>query len=236
MLEFDAKLIHSVLRLSFYSPKTANSFDLPAALKLREFYSENQYSAILFRSSHPKVFCSGGNLRTYALSKINEGKKINKQIREILVHFQQLPVPKVALVEGDVYGGGLELLSCFDHIIALPHTQFCFWQRKMALSFGWGGGERLRARLGPKVLEQLSLQAASLSCHKALQIGLIDEIASAHNLQERADSYITKQKQLPRIPFGFLKDQDKKDESKIFEQLWGNPEHIQILRNFIKKN
>ena len=91
----------------------------------------------------------------------------NRKIRVQLKQLAHLPVPTLALVDGECYGGGVELLSCFDFIYSTPTSQFGLWQRKVGLTFGWGGGVRLLKRMSEHQLKQLCLEAKTLTALEA---------------------------------------------------------------------
>ncbi len=219
----------------FEAPSVRNSFgtdqaeELAAILKIKP-------QAILFYSGVANAFCSGGNLKDYAKKTQPECIKTNKKIRDSLNLLSNINIPTIAIVDGDVLGGGLELLSCFDHVITSPKSLFAFWQRKIALSYGWSGGDRLLKRLSPQHLKQKSLSAELFDSYEAKRIGLIDEIAPSHLLLENGVNWALRQLQLPQESFSILKHFSAKTETKDFEKIWGNVTHKEVLDAFEKRS
>lgn len=186
------------------------------------------------RSPLRSPWCSGGNLKYYSSLKSRlQGLRANRKIAAALDKLAKYQAPKVALLDGDVFGGGLELLSCFDHVIAAPHVFLGLWQRRIALTFGWGGGRRLERRLGQNRMIKLAMDARSLSALEAHREGLVDEIISFGG-EARAIQYIKRQQELPQVPIEPLMNWSSRAEQKIFEKIWLNPEHKKILKGFIK--
>lgn len=227
-----------IARFVLDDPSSRNALSLKEAERLvsdLQFKnSKPKYDAVLVtaRGSH---FCSGGNLSDYAgMKKPLQGKAVNRKIAAILDQLANLSVPTACVVEGDCLGGGLELLGAFDYVVSVPEAQFGFWQRKIALSFGWGGRKRLARRLSESRLDQLAMSARNLSASEALELGLIDEIAIKSKAVLQAEQWLAKTASLPALPLQQLKRSigKKVDERKFFEKLWWNVEHLKVLRKF----
>jgi enoyl-CoA hydratase/carnithine racemase len=226
---------NSTLFVEFSHPETRNSFSIQAAEELDAILSAVKASALVFLAPG-RVFCSGGNLSDYAgMSEPAQGKAVNRRISAVLHRLSQLEIPTVCAVTGDCFGGGVELLSAFDHVIAVPHVVFGLWQRRIGLTFGWGGGARLECRLGLARLRRLALSAESFDSRRALQFGLIDELSPVEAIVERAVERSRRLASLPSAPLKYIKKSAAENELDHFEKLWWNPEHRTVLEK-IRKN
>src|SRR6266404_1016884 len=139
------------LHLDFFSAKAGNAFGLEVARELGGIQKKYKRwnKPMVVSSAHPTLFCSGGNLSDYKKMKGKApGLKVNREITKHLQDFAAWPVAKLALIEGDALGGGIEWLSYFDFRWSTPHAMFCFWQRRIGLPPGWSGGARWAVRLG----------------------------------------------------------------------------------------
>lgn len=219
-------------------PKSRNALSIKQAEKLATELqlksSKRNYDAVLL-TANSSPFCSGGNLSDYAGMKLPaQGKAVNRKIAAILDLLSTLPVPTACVVQGDCLGGGLELLGSFDYVVSVPEAQFGFWQRRIALSFGWGGRKRLARRLSDSKIDQLAMSSRNLSAAEALQIGLIDQITLSVKAEDAAREWLTKTASLPALPLQELKKSigKKPDEQKFFEKLWWNKEHLKVLQKF----
>lgn len=219
-------------------PSARNALSLEQAEKLAKELnlksSHRDYDALIVtaRGSH---FCSGGNLSDYAKMKTSaQGKAANRKIAAILDALSTLPVPTACVIQGDCLGGGLELLGCFDFVVSVPEAHFGFWQRRIGLSFGWGGRKRLNRRLSNSRLDQLAMSSRNLSAAEALSIGLVDQVALSSKAKEVAEQWLVRTSSLPALPLKELKKSigKKVDERKFFEKLWWNVEHLKVLQKF----
>ena len=119
------------------------------------------------------------------------GLKANQEITKHLDGFGAWPVVKLAVVEGDVLGGGIEWLARFDFRWSTPSALFAFWQRRIGLSTGWGGGAAWAKIIGEERVRRLLLEGQLLSATAALRFGIVDRIVSGWKIRESVTDWIT---------------------------------------------
>lgn len=240
---FQCDIRNNVVIAFFENIEHGNSFSTSAAYELTQLVKKikkNKNLGLVISSRH-KVFCSGGNLSDYAnlgdanLKSKNAGLKINSQIKKSFEELKSLPIPTVCALTGDCFGGGLEWISYFDKIYASPHSLLGMWQKKLSLSWGWGGGYYLKQRVSKSSLKNLLLEGRTFSALHAKQIGLIDDIFPIETIFDEAIQYCLLASKLPSIPNEILKNSNLKDEEKVFKKLWMNEEHQKILIEFKNK-
>lgn len=215
-------VVDSVLHIEFTKPESGNSFGLSEARELAASKKSNRdVKGVLFYSCHPRIFCSGGDLKHHAVLKDKRtGLAEAKEIRTRLAAFAKWPVPKAAFVSGDCFGGGLELLSCFDFRIAAAHVLFGFWQRRIGLAFGWGGFERWKNIISENEIRSLAHLARVFGAAEALRVGAIHAIGS----RKGALNWLT---QTARWP-------SESHRLTEFEKLWWGPAHRAALKRFVR--
>lgn len=218
--------------VSFHAPASANALSRAAALELRALGKKlkNGRKPIVVRSGHPRVFCSGGNLKDYAKLKSKAaGLKVNRDIAACLDDFAQWKAVKIAVIEGDVFGGGMEWLARFDFRWCTPEAILAFWQRRIGLSPGWGGGAYWAEKIGEDRLRRLLLAAEPLSAPAALRAGLVDRIHPQWQMQEEVERFA---RDLQGDAVHAARSWSRKKESQIFSGLWMNAEHAAILKRW----
>ena len=217
------------LHLDFFAPKAGNAFGLEVARELSAIQKKYKKwnKPLVVSSAHPTLFCSGGNLSDYKKLKGKApGLKVNREITKHLADFGHWPVVKLALIEGDVLGGGLEWLAHFDFRWSVPHALFCFWQRRIGLAPGWGGGAVWGSRIGEEKLRGLLLESEMFSAAAALRAGLIDRIITGWKIRE---SVIDWARRMDDPTVRTLLAWNAKKEDLIFQKLWMGPEHKAAL-------
>jgi enoyl-CoA hydratase len=227
MLELQIK--NHVAYLALNHPGRGNSFGIEEADALSQALKTKGLMGLVLTGSGHRFFCTGGNLSQQA--KARSAKVALSQqlhIRKALAALDQVPFPTVALVNGDCFGGGTELLSCFDHVVTAPHCLFGFWQRRLGLSYGWGGGQRLLRRVKDQALRQRTLTTQLFSAFEALKIGLVDDISDPNDFDRRAGAWLESARAFSS--YEVLKSWDVSKEAKVFNALWMNETHKAALK------
>jgi enoyl-CoA hydratase/carnithine racemase len=218
--------------------KQANCFGIDQAKQLQQFLkvikTRNDILGICLSSRSPHFFCSGGNLKQQREHKRrSEAIRYHRTINASLLSLEKFPRPVVAVIDGLCVGGGIELASAADYIIATPAAAFGFWQRRLGLTFGWGGGRRILRRMKPQSIVRHALTTEVLSSFHAQQIGLVDEVTPAWAAQERARAWIFATSQPQSAPDSLAeawKSWSPLVERKIFERLLWKGANIAILK------
>jgi enoyl-CoA hydratase len=124
-----------------------------------------------------RVFVSGGDLKELAQIRTLEGAKaMAEEMRNVLDRVAALPIPVLAAVNGDAYGGGAEVAVACDIRIAAGDVKCAFNQVALGIMPAWGGIERLTALVGRGRALLLMVTGQVLLADTAFQLGLFDEI------------------------------------------------------------
>jgi enoyl-CoA hydratase/carnithine racemase len=97
-------------------------------------------------------------------------------MRTVLDRLATWPVPVIAAVNGDAYGGGAETAVACDIRIAADDVRCAFNQVALGIMPAWGGIERLTALVGRGQALRLMSTGTVLKADAALELGLFEEI------------------------------------------------------------
>jgi enoyl-CoA hydratase/carnithine racemase len=136
-----------------------------------------------------KAFCTGFDINPDNPQISGLIEAIQKQERppiEILIKRMQsavndlvtLPVPVIAAINGDAYGGGAELASRCDLRVMDPHAVICFAEVKLGLMPDWGGGPGLTRLIGASHAADVILTGRKVGANEALRIGLVNRVSA----------------------------------------------------------
>lgn len=132
-----------------------------------------------------RVFVSGGDLKELGeVRTLEAATAMAKQMRSVLDQLATLPIPVIAAVNGDAYGGGAEVAVACDIRVAVDDVQCAFNQISLGIMPAWGGIERLTALVGRGQALMLMTAGRSITAERALQIGLFDEIVGRSQFHE----------------------------------------------------
>lgn len=229
-----------VMEAVFSNPESRNALSLEAARELSSLVKQASTCNALLVRAEGRVFCAGGNIKDHIAMGKAASLKGNREIAAACESLSKLPVPTIAIVEGDVLGGGVEFLSCFDIVLATPHVMLGFWQRRLGLVYGWGGGARLERRLGRQAVSRLAIQARAMTGREAFEIGLVDRVVAPWEIREEGLAELIRVAVLPKKPVSTLKAHSQRSsaspESRAgFEKLWFGDEHLNRMKAFSPK-
>ena len=143
--------------------------------------------AIVVHSSIAAGFSAGADLRelyermrrTADVDRAAGVRAFLERIHQVLDAIDASPIPVIAAVHGVVFGGGFELALACDVIVADRSARFAFPELRLGLIPGFGGIPRLKRSVGSNVVQDLLLTGRSLNAAKALEIGLVSQVAGA---------------------------------------------------------
>jgi len=109
-----------------------------------------------------------------------------KRLQSAVNDLVELPVPVIAAINGDAYGGGAELMSRCDLRVMDPQAVICFAEVKLGLMPDWGGGPGLTRLVGASHAADMILTGRKVEAPEALRIGLVNRISPPGMAREEA--------------------------------------------------
>ncbi len=101
-----------------------------------------------------------------------------RRLQEAVDSLVSLPVPVIAAVNGDAYGGGAELASRCDLRVMDPAAAFCFSEVRLGLIPDWGGGPGLTRLIGASRAADMILTGRKVGAEEALDLGLTNRVSA----------------------------------------------------------
>jgi enoyl-CoA hydratase len=122
------------------------------------------------------IFCAGADLKLINAGKAAEMNTKRGGFAGITAR-QGRTKPVIAAVEGPALAGGLEIALSCDLIVASTESRFGLPEVKRSLIAAAGGVHRLPQRLPRPIALELGLTGDPISAERALQHGLVNELA-----------------------------------------------------------
>lgn len=137
-------------------------------------------SLFVFRSGRPGLFAAGADMAEMQRFSPWDAWEFARLGQELFAAIERLPALTVALVDGDCFGGALDLVLAFDLRFATPRSRFAHPGARLGIVTGFGGTSRWRGVLSRRAANQLFLANRVLSAAEALELGLVDRVADSH--------------------------------------------------------
>lgn len=218
------------------------------AAAVAQVETDTAVRVLIITGTGDKAFVSGGDLKELSRHPEQEaGERLNRVMRDALAQLTRLPIPVIAAVNGDAFGGGCEILTACDLRLVASHARFCFAQVRNALCTGWGGTARLVNLLGQARALDLLLTSRIFSAQEAAQFGLVQQVVESSEALEAAVAQLAHSLvKLPKHALAASKRfvyaapqlsvaQANRLETELFVDLWSQPDHLEALAAFREK-
>lgn len=138
-------------------------------------------AVFLFRSGRPNLFAAGADMAEMSRFTPFEAHEFARLGQEVFAEIERLPSLTVALIDGDCFGGALDLVLAFDFRFATPRARFAHPGARLGIVTGFGGTSRWRNVISRPAAHQLFLANRVLNAEDALEMGLVDRVAESHD-------------------------------------------------------
>jgi enoyl-CoA hydratase/carnithine racemase len=132
-----------------------------------------------------RIFSSGADLKV--LQGLS-GAEIAGRGGAALARLAALEVPTLALLNGHVVGGGIDLALACDWRVAVEGAKLRFIHNELGLTPPWGGLARLAELVPPQIALRLFATCELVSAQEARLMGVVDDVVAPHKLMSRAES------------------------------------------------
>lgn len=145
----------SLARINLNRPERHNAIVPEMLVELNQALDEiagmNELLFVILSGNGPS-FCAGADLHWFSGSEertLEQNAAQYKQLADLLLRLYQLPQITISIVRGNVFGGGIGLMSVCDFVLAESDSRFMFSEVKLGL---------LPATILPFVARRLSVQ------------------------------------------------------------------------------
>ena len=178
-----------VAQVRLNNPDKHNAFDDEIIGELTEAFiaiADNSNVRAMVLGSEGKSFSAGADLewmKRMASYSYDENLRDASALALMLKTLNEIPQPTIARVQGAAFGGAVGLVSCCDMAVAASAASFSLSEVKIGL---------VPATISPYVIAAIGQRAARryfvtaerFDAHRALQLGLVNEVVDAEQLDQ----------------------------------------------------
>ena len=189
------------LRVEKHSPLATILIDRPRVLNalnastfaeldvaFDDLAADSEVRVVLLTGAGDRAFAAGADIRELNAVEAGEGKAFALRGQAVIRKIETLGKPVIACIRGFALGGGCELAMASTLRIAADDAKFGQPEVKLGVTPGYGGTQRLPRLVGRGAALKLLLSGATIDAQEALRIGLVDEVAPAGELMQRAEA------------------------------------------------
>lgn len=176
-------------------PELRNAFDAETIAELTHTFSElatDKALRAIVLGAHGKAFCAGADLnwmRAMADYTWAENHADGGRLAQMLWTIASSPMPVIAKVQGDCYGGGVGLVACCDVVVAADSVGFCLSEAKLGLSPATISPYVIKA-IGERAARRYFVTAERFTAARAQALGLVHEVCAADDLHEATQQVV----------------------------------------------
>lgn len=193
-LGVDHPALH-VTRVTLMRPAARNAFNAALIAELKSAFDQvalDPSVRVVILAAQGSAFCAGADLnwmQSMADFTWSENLADAQALAQMLFTLYSCPVPVVARVQGDCYGGGVGLVAVCDVVVAAQEVHFCLSEARLGL---------VPATISPYVVRALGAQAARryfvtaerFSAQQAQALGWVHEVCVTKDLDRQVDALV----------------------------------------------
>ena len=173
-------------RLVLNNPDRHNSLGIEELAAIRTYLtaiSEDEDIRVLIVSgAGTETFCAGASLK-----QLNVGQIDSDSFQLTTDQLADLAIPTICALNGNVFGGGVELALSCDFRIGLEGTRMRVPAAAIGLCYPLSGINRFVERLGVNLAKRILVASEEFDAEAMLDIGFLDHLVLPGQLEERAE-------------------------------------------------
>jgi methylglutaconyl-CoA hydratase len=172
--------------------RNALSFELVSELKAAFYQAENDESVkVIVLKANGESFCAGADLAyLQKLQKFSlaENLEDSNHLKNLFLQIYALPKVVIAQVQGHALAGGCGLASVCDFVFAVPAAKFGYTEVRIGFVPAIVMIFLIR-KIGEQKAKQLLLTGELVQGEKALEAGLVTQLAAADELESKVNEF-----------------------------------------------
>jgi enoyl-CoA hydratase len=141
----------------------------------------------IIASAGDRAFCAGADIKRFSLL---DGTQMwaqwTRRGHQVFDRVASLRQPTIAAIDGNAFGGGLELALACDLRILAEDATLGLTEVGLGTVPGWGGTQRLPHQIGVTRAKELVLTGAPITASTALAWGLVNQTVPASQVREKS--------------------------------------------------
>ncbi len=194
-----------VTRIVLNKPERHNALgaDELTALQghLETVEADSDARVLVITGSGDKTFCAGA-----ALNELGAGKISGDFFQQTTDRLAALRVPTLCALNGNVFGGGVELALSCDFRIGVQGSRLRVPAAQIGLCYPLSGINRFVERLGVNLAKRLLVAAEEFDAEAMLAMGFLDQLVPRPALEKHCDEMANRIAGLAPLAVQAMKD------------------------------
>ncbi|MBK7049832.1 MAG: methylmalonyl-CoA decarboxylase [Rhodoferax sp.] len=104
-------------------------------------------------------------------------------LRELVRTIETFRAPVIAMIDGGVWGGAVEVVLACDIIMATPNSSFAVTPAKLGVPYNVSGMMTFMSAASLRIVKELAFTASPISAARAEHVGMINHVVEATEIE-----------------------------------------------------
>lgn len=154
---------------------------------LDDVESREDVAVLVVRGAGERAFSAGADISEFESLRATpeDSARYNAVAGAAQDRLAGVSGPTIALIRGGCVGGGLGLALSCDLRVADEQARFAITPARLGIVYPVDVTKRLVDLVGPSQTKQILFTGAAFGAERAREIGLVNEVAAAHEVEDR---------------------------------------------------
>jgi enoyl-CoA hydratase/carnithine racemase len=175
-----------VAQITLNHPARHNSLGAQELSAVQEYTglvaADGELRVLVITGTGEQTFCAGA-----ALNQLGAGEISGNLFQATTDKLAELKIPTICALNGNVFGGGVELALSCDFRIGIQGTRMRVPAAQIGLCYPPGGINRFVERLGVNVAKRILVAAEEFDAEGMQRIGFLDHLVAREGLAKRTE-------------------------------------------------
>lgn len=185
---------HSVATITLNRPDKSNAISRELledfVTALLEVEKNPHLRVLIIRGAGEKVFCAGADLKERMEMTEKDVFHFLDRFRFACEVIESISIPVIAAMNGDAYGGGLEIALSCDLRVLSSQALIGLTETKLGIIPGAGGTQRLSRLIGLSKAKQLIFTGSRINAEKAYSLDIANEVYPQADFISKLDGLV----------------------------------------------
>lgn len=153
---------------------------------IEEVSADEQARVLVLTGAGEKTFCAGASLQELGAGEVTENA-----FQGMTAALAALSLPTICALNGNVFGGGVELALACDFRIGIENSRMQVPAAAIGLCYPLEGIRRFLEVLSPQQTRRLLVAAEVFEAEAMLEMGFLDRLVARRELDSEVDAFAT---------------------------------------------
>jgi enoyl-CoA hydratase/carnithine racemase len=152
--------------------------------RLDQIAADPEVRVLILTGAGEKTFCAGA-----ALQELSDGQLGDDAFQKMTAQLADLPIPTICAMNGNVFGGGVELAVSCDFRVGIEGCRMRVPAAAIGLCYPLPGINRFIECLGVNLTKRILVASEEFDANTLLDIGFLDHLVSPQDLDSFVRDY-----------------------------------------------